>query len=205
MATHRDPTAAFYEEGATAYFERTVAADLTPVYDRFLPLVRPGGRILDIGCGSGRDLAVFLQRGFKASGIDASAALARLAAEHSGAPCLCQRVETLDTTCALDGLWACASLLHLAKEVLPDVARRLYEALVPGGVLYATVQVGAGTATLSDGRFYSYFAPEEFAALFEGVGFQGLQQWESADTLPGRPTIRWTNLIARKPILDLQG
>src|SRR4051794_16074486 len=70
-----DATIDYYTKHAREYFNKTVDADLSDAHDRFLSLVRPGGRILDAGCGSGRDLRVFHERGFAAVGIDASGPL----------------------------------------------------------------------------------------------------------------------------------
>ena len=83
IRTMDDPTAHYYTENATEFFRETVDVDMTPLYDRFLPLIPAGGHILDAGCGSGRDARYFLDRGYRITAFDASSELAALATEYS--------------------------------------------------------------------------------------------------------------------------
>ena len=101
-----DSTQRYYEDHATEYSERTRPADLTHLYDRFAEQMRPGARILDAGCGAGRDLRHLRYRGFQVMGIDASAALVKIAHEHSGAPCEVMRFQDLAYEHQFDGVWA---------------------------------------------------------------------------------------------------
>ncbi|PTR09946.1 ubiquinone/menaquinone biosynthesis C-methylase UbiE [Nitrosospira sp. Nsp5] len=191
-------TITFYETHADEYFRRTVSLDLSHLHNRFLSLVDPGGSILDAGCGSGRDLRVFLNRGYQVTGIDASNALARLAQSYSGASCIPMRLEDLSFDQRFDAVWACASLLHFPKFMLLQILRRLYRAIVPGGVLYASVQSGYGESFASDGRFYAYYQLTEFVSLIEESGFIINDAWNSEDSLPNRPPIQWINVLAHR-------
>ena len=193
-----ESTRAFYEEHAREYFDRTVSADLGPIYERFLQYVKPGGRILDVGSGSGRDLKALRARGYNAVGIDASPTLAKLAAEFSGTTCLPMLFEELRFERAFDAVWACASLLHLPKYNLLSVLRRLYGVLVSGGVLFVSIQLGRGEKLLPDGRFFAYYAQDEFARLLNRTGFSVDQTWISKDSLRSERPIRWLNIIAHR-------
>ncbi len=193
-----ESTRAFYEAHAKEYFARTVSADLSSVYDRFLKHVKPNGRILDAGCGSGRDLKALRDRGFDPVGIDASPALAKLATEFSGATCFPMRLEDLKFEYPFDAAWACASLLHMPKHKLVTVLRRLGRALVPDGMLFASVKVGEGEQLLPDGRFFAYYTPDEFERFLAKAGFCVEQLWISKDSLCSRRRIRWLNIIARR-------
>ena len=77
-------TTDYYNSAAESYFQSTEGADFTEAYERFLKYVPKGGRIMDAGCGSGRDAAAFNRKGYLAEGIDTSAKLARLAKENFG-------------------------------------------------------------------------------------------------------------------------
>jgi SAM-dependent methyltransferase len=191
-------TVDYYESHAREYFERTVGADLSSVYNVFLKYVRPGGRILDAGCGSGRELKAFRFRGFDPVGIDASDALVTLAREFSGAPCFRIRLEDVNFNSEFDAVWACASLLHLPKATVIPVLQQLRRPLVSGGVLFVSVQIGAGESVSPDGRFFAYYDPNELVSLLEISGFTALEQWTSEDLLLSRRSIRWLNVIARK-------
>lgn len=198
-----DSTARFYETHAREYFDRTVSADLSALYDDVLKHVRPGGRVLDAGCGSGRDLKIFRARGFDVTGIDASNALVKLARGFSGADCTVMRLEDVNFS-GFDAVWACASLLHLPKRSVVSILRRLRLSLAEGGILFASVQLGQGEVLKPDGRFFAYYAPDEFARRIEKAGFVVDRAWVSEDSLPGRSAIRWINVVAHRESDDRQ-
>lgn len=116
----------YYEKHALEYFERTVGADMSPLYDS-LALVPPGGGFSTLGLDRGEIFASWCG-GYRCRGIDASPSLARLAHEYSSAPCDVQRIEELDESAAYDGIWACASLLHLSRMTLVEALARLHSA-----------------------------------------------------------------------------
>lgn len=196
MLPSQSTTTRFYEDRALEYFDRTVHADLRHLYERFLPLVPKGGRILDAGCGSGRDLKVFRERGYRPFGIDSSRNLIQLASSFAGVECEVNRLQDIVFTGEFDAIWACASLLHLRKSELGQVLDRLYRALVSGGVFFATIQLGQGEQMASDGRFYAYYNDQEFLLAVQASGFAVEDSWISEDSLPNRPTIRWLNVLA---------
>jgi len=126
-------TLAWYAENAGRFFDDTIAVDLTPLHERFLALVPAGGHILDAGCGSGRDSKVFLERGYRVSAFDAAHQLAGLATSHLGQAVATRTFDDVDEVACYDGIWACASLLHLAAADIPGALQRLLVALKPGG------------------------------------------------------------------------
>lgn len=141
-------TSRFYDKHADEYFEKTVHANLTHLYERFLSRVPHRGRILDVGCGSGRDLKAFKSRGYRPFGIDSSSKLVRLAREYAGVECEVRRIQDIAYDGEFDAVWACASLLHLPKSELGEALKRLRRALVKNGVLFASVQIGQGEQVL---------------------------------------------------------
>lgn len=192
-----ESTAHFYDRHAAEYFQRTVHADFSGIYERFLAFVPDAGRILDAGCGSGRDLREFVRRGYRATGIDSSRELVKLAERHSSAPCHVMRLEALSFTNCFEAIWACASLLHLPKSMLGGALRRLGTALVPQGVMFASVQVGEGESVGPDGRLFAHYAKPEFADALTEAGFTPFDVWISEDKLSGREKVIWVNVIAR--------
>jgi SAM-dependent methyltransferase len=189
-------TELYYEKHAAEYFERTVSANMSHLYERFLPALPVGGRILDVGCGSGRDLRAFTERGFHAIGIDASRALVEIAKSYSGAHCYVGRIEEIDYEKGFDGIWACASLVHFPRQMLLGVLRRLNRTLVPMGVMFASVQEGKDERTGGDGRFFTFYRRSEFVGVIHEAGFKVLDAWKSEDALPRRRQARWINVLA---------
>jgi SAM-dependent methyltransferase len=191
------PTARYYQDNASAYFERTRTALVTALYDRFLAHVSPGGHILDAGCGSGRDLWAFVQKGYQGTGIDASAALVALARNHSGTPCRVRAMQDLDETSGFDGIWACASLMHLDRAELVPVLNKFHTALKAQGALYVSVKEGQGDVTAPDGRYFALYRSSEMEHILEQAGFHVKQFWLSNSVLPGDQTV-WLNYVAVK-------
>jgi SAM-dependent methyltransferase len=195
--TEMSSTDRFYEDHASEYFARTFDADMSSLHQRFLSRVPRHARILDAGCGSGRDLRVFVERGYLALGIDASAALVRLAHEFSGADCEVVRLEDVVYEGIFDGVWACASLLHLPKKMLIPVLKRLQGALVRGGTLFASIQEGKGEGCLEDGRFYAYYSQDELSKALQMSGFLMDEMWRTEDVLSRSDSPKWLNVLAR--------
>jgi len=196
-------TIAHYNRTADEYVARTRDADLGEIRCRFLSLVKPGGRILDVGSGSGRDLKAFRQQGFVPIGIEPSAALAERARKYSGETCVVRDVESLTWRDEFDGIWACASLLHLPKASLPNALQRLSEALRPGGVLYVSVRSGEGERRLPDGRYFADYTEAELRKLVASVpSLQSPIVWASPDSSPHRQDVEWISLLALRKGAD---
>jgi SAM-dependent methyltransferase len=193
-----DPTLAYYEEQAQAFFAETVDVDMAPLYARFLAHVPSGGHILDAGCGSGRDALAFWRLGYDVTAFEASPALALLASEHCGLPVEFRRFQEIDWEDRFDGIWACASLLHVPMAELPEVLRRLGRALEPDGVLYASFKYGVGERE-HGGRRFTDLDEKGLAALVETLsGLAVLETWVSGDRREGREGERWLNAIVAR-------
>lgn len=131
-----DPTHQYYVQFAAEFFSSTVGVDMAPIRQRFLAQLAPRAHILDAGCGSGRDARAFAEAGFQVTAFDASAALARLASEHCGFEVTARRFEDVDEVAQYDGIWCCASLLHVPLAAMPETLARLWNALRPGDMAY---------------------------------------------------------------------
>ena len=144
----------YYNRNAESFFTRTVCVDLADLHSRFLRTIPKGGCILDAGCGSGRDAKAFKDLGFSVSAFDGSEPLARLASEHIGQRVHVRTFADVNEISVYDGVWACASLLHLPRIRIPEVIQRLWTALKPGGVLYLSFKLGQGDR-IDEGRHFA--------------------------------------------------
>jgi SAM-dependent methyltransferase len=159
----------YYEEHADEYVQTTVTLDLSALHAAFLRHLPPRAKILDAGCGSGRDSAVFFASGHRVLAIDASPAMV-CAAHNLGVPANVMTFQEMQFDAEFDGLWACASLLHVPRSEVEEVLRRFYRALRPGGAIFITLKKGAGEGVREDGRFFAYYEVEEFAELMSRAG-----------------------------------
>ena len=190
-------TTEYYNSNAQDFIEGTINVDTGDLRDRFLKYVPPGGKILDLGCGSGRDTKSFIDAGYKVAAIDASQELCVKASEFTGINVKCMRFEELDETDRYDGVFACASLLHVRAEELPGILDRVKQALKPRGVLYASFKYGEYSGE-RDGRYFHDMNEVYVHGLFADLsGFEIEEIWQSHDVRRNKDAY-WINVIASK-------
>lgn len=184
----------FYDEMAEAYIERTSSLDMSAIRGAFMGCLE-GPRVLDAGCGSGRDALAFKEAGLDVVAFDGSPRMAALAAARTGLPVQHLLFEDVTWERAFDGAWACASLVHMADPELHSSFRALLRALRTGGVLYASFKVGDGARVDENGRFFNDFTSERLRKALESCGAEVLSTWENDKV--GGPPVRWLNVLAR--------
>ena len=188
----------FYEDNAEDFFRRSVDADMARGYADFTALVTPGGRILDAGCGSGRDTVALAKLGFRVTSIEASANLAALAAAHTGLPVEVMTFDQIAWRETFDGVWACASLLHVPRADLPAAVRRLRDALLPSGILWMSFKYGAQERQ-ANGRHFTDLDEAGAHPLTAEVGDLALISLTvTDDARPDRPGERWLSVLCRR-------
>jgi SAM-dependent methyltransferase len=130
-----------YNERAADFWEGTRDHDVKQNIEALLRHIRraPPLRVLDFGCGPGRDLAAFRALGHEPIGLEGSAALAAMAREHSGCEVWEQDFLALELPAGrFDGIFANASLFHVPCQELPRVLSELHATLKPDGVLFTS-------------------------------------------------------------------
>lgn len=193
-----DQTIVYYEQNADSFIDGTLGADMDDLRQGFLELLPEGSYILDFGCGSGRDTKAFLDSGYRVDAVDGSEELCRRASDYTGITVKHMLFQELSDREKYDGIWACASILHLKRRELPDVLQRISDALKPGGILYTSFKYG-NFEGMREGRYYSDFTEETLAALMEQVSSLLIfDQKISCDVRPGREEERWINILARR-------
>lgn len=188
----------YYNQHAQEFIARTANLDMSLVYEPFLALVPSGGRILDAGCGSGRDSAEFLKRGYQVTAFDGSTEMVRFATERTGLPVLHLTFDAISWREEFDAVWAFASLLHLPKGEMSDALPRLTSALKPGGVLFVSLKAGTHEGE-REGRWFTDTTPDALRSVLDGVpGLKVLTIWETADARPDRVGTRWVNALSTR-------
>lgn len=189
-------TISYYEEHAEEFCRSTLDADMTYCRDRFLKYLNPGSRILDAGCGSGRDSKAFADLGYYVTAIDASPKICAEAEKILGQKVLCQSFEEMDMENMFDGIWACASLLHVSKEEILSVLHRLKRALKETGILYASFKYGDGEV-IQRGRYFKYYNERSLEKLMQDAGFEILELFVTEDVRKDRSGEKWVNVIVK--------
>lgn len=185
----------FYQRNAQQFFDDTVAVEMSPVRDRFTALLPAGARVLDAGCGSGRDAKAFFERGFEVEAFDASAELVALASAYSGLAIRQMRFQDLHAEARYDGIWCCASLLHVPLTELPSVMRKVATALKPGGVLYVSFKYGMGEREKQGRQFTDM---NEAGLIKLAPELQVIDAWTSEDQRPDRVETWLNGLLKSK-------
>jgi len=165
-----DDTLSYYAEHAAQYAVDSLKRPLSPHMDYFQMKLPAKPRVLELGCGAGRDTADMIRRGFDVTPTDGSPAMAREAEARLGIPVRVMLFEELDYQDEFDGVWANASLLHTPREGLPNVIRGIHTALKPGGLLYASFKSGEAGGRDVFGRYYNYPSRDVMMGLFEANG-----------------------------------
>lgn len=190
-------TIEYYNQNADDFFSNTVRVDLSSLYKPFTKLLPEKANVLDAGCGSGRDAMYFSELGYSVTAFDASAELVRKAKEYTGLDVLLMTFSELDKVNTYDGIWACASLLHVPKTELPDTFMRFEKALKSKGVWYLSFKLGQHERT-SCGRAFTDLNEEELNKLLKDLPTLSIKQiWITQDARPDRSE-RWLNALILK-------
>jgi SAM-dependent methyltransferase len=199
----RDRTLEFYEKNAGPFAEKTLILDVSELWTQFTQLVPARARILDVGCGAGRDLKEFALRGFRVVGLDYASTLAAIARAYSG-----QDVRVADVRnvafCPeqFNGVWAVASLLHLKPSDAQIVLAKLHGWLRAPGVILTTMLKGAGSEIGRDGRYFQLYEVSEWEAHLNEAGFRDCRTTETTMeniTSLEAAYITWLVTVAVKP------
>ena len=192
----------YYASHAADYAAATISAPVEHHWQQFEQGLSVGNAVLDLGCGSGRDLVHFESIGLRAVGLDYSAPLLWHARRVCDASLILGDLRTLPfATGAFEGVWALASLLHVRRaEVLPTLqgVRRIIKV---GGRFLATMKAGTGEEIDELGRFFAYFCEEEWRQLLTQADFQVRSlsiDHERRTTASGRTAdVRWLYSVCR--------
>ncbi len=197
-ATPIDRTKEFYETNSEEYSETTRDRQREAVLAAFVRGLRPGSRVLDLGCGAGHDLRSFMRHGVGAVGLDYAEAMARIARRTSGAAVVNADMRALPfASGTFDAVWASASLHHVGPDGLVVALSESRRVLKTGGAFFASVKRGTGEFRDHSGRFFALHDSYGWSGAVSSAGFRVLriEQNEGQDDAEGEGT-RWLNSFA---------
>ncbi len=169
-----------------------------PERAEFAKLIPKKGKLLDVGCGGGRDAKYFVQKGFDVTGVDLSKVMLREARKQVPKAKF-KEMDVLDLKFpdnTFDAVWAHAILLHLKRKDVPKALQELKRALKKDGILHVRVKHGKGEALVKEKlsgwneRSYTYFLKSEIISLFNKIGFKVIYSEIVPDEL-GRKEVKW--------------
>ena len=193
-----DKTLNYYNENAQSFASGTVSVEFTEIQDKFLQKLNPGAYILDFGCGAGRDTKYFLDQGYLVEAIDGSEQLCQIASKYTGIKVRQMLFQELEVNEKYDGIWACASILHLPKKELKEVLKKMLVALKPGGWIYTSFKYGECEG-MRNGRYFTDFTWNSFQRFIRDTESLSIaESWVTGDVRPGREEEKWLNLLLQK-------
>ena len=186
----------YYEKNAKKYIDETFDCDMKEQYDFFLQYMPEKGKILDIGFGSGRDMIYFSSEGYEIEGIDPTLSFVENMKEK-GFDVQRLYAEELSYENKFDGIWACASLLHVKRVDLIETLKKCRNALKMNGIMYCSFKYG-NCEIINDGRYFNYLNEESLKEFLNIDNFKVVDIKLSDDVKMNRSGGKWINIILKK-------
>ena len=189
----------YYNENASYYCDKTINADMHKQYEMFLKYVKPNGRILDYGCGSGRDSKEFKKLGYEVFPIDGSEEICKIAREYTGLDVKCMDFFDLSDIEFYDGIWACSSILHVQKNRIIEVLKKMRDALKHDGVMYISFAGGFMKEEYKeDGRYFNDLNKDNFINLSSNVGLDIIEFNNNLSNVLMHNEVYWNSFVLKR-------
>lgn len=174
----------YYDNNYLDYYNKTVSVDSSLFLSEFAKRLKPGGKILDVGCGSGRDLSWFKKNGFRPVGLERSKGLAELARKNSGCEIIIADFKEFDFSgLRVDGILFSASLVHVPHNDIEIILSKALSALKSDGFLYISVKEGDKTKQDAVGRTFYLWRNTPLRSVFTNIGLRVVHFSDSESVL----------------------
>ena len=191
-------TLEYYSKKAEEFANDTQDVKFTELQDEFLKHLNPNAKILDLGCGSGRDSKYFIDKGYSVVALDGCKELCEIATHHIGQNVIHSAFEDFETEETFDGIWACASLLHLPIEKLPIIIEKFANNLNKNGCFYLSFKYGDFSG-LKNGRYFTYLTEETFKQIIANMENLKINSLSiTGDVRASRENEKWLNVFLMK-------
>jgi len=191
-------TISYYNDNAKEYFKNTINGNMQLSYDKFLKGIPKEGYILDFGCGSGRDSIYFIENGYKIKAIDGSLELCLIAEKILNHKVEHMYFSDLNDKDVYDGIWCCASILHLNKNEFIEILKKMIDSLKIEGIMYISFKNGIGEEVI-DGRYFKYYTIDQFIDIINSFScLKILDIYITTSTTNINEKRNWNNFILKK-------
>ena len=191
-------TLKYYSKKAEEFANDTQDVKFTELQEEFLKHLNPDAKILDLGCGSGRDSKYFIDKGYSVVALDGCKELCEIATHHIGQNVIHSTFEDFETEETFDGIWACASLLHLPIEKLPIIIEKFANNLNKNGCFYLSFKYGDFSG-LKNGRYFTYLTEETFKQIIANIENLKITSLSiTGDVRESRENEKWLNVFLMK-------
>lgn len=187
----------YYHTHSRSYFQSTFGVDSTDILSPFAKALKPSATVLDVGCGSGRDLCWLKRQGFKPTGLERAHDLVVLARQSSGCSVIHDDFRFHDFSAhSFDGLLLLGALVHVESLNLQPILGRISLALSTTGIMLLTLKAGKGRSILPDGRIFTLWEPQAVERVVGELGFTVIETSESVS--PIRSTDTWLGFLMHR-------
>ncbi len=191
-------TLQWYNHNALLFLQRSSNRIWPDYYRPFLNYLPENGHLLEVGCGPGKDVKMFLDHGFTVSAFDASEELVKMAKEYTGINIACHTFDEVDADQLYDGIWASASFLHISSEDFIRLVPKYIRALKMGGVWHMSFKHGEGEKERK-GRYFQDYTEESLQALLEKFPMLSILHLDKVpDSRLGKAGEFWTCAVVRR-------
>jgi len=194
-----EQTLAVYDDKVDDYRAMAQTLKEGEALSLFMAATRPGGLVLDLGCGPGKSSALMQNRGFNVDPVDASSAMVRVANEHFPINARLATFDSITEHAHYDGVWANFSLLHATRDEFPTILAALFNAIKLGGALHIGMKTGEGAHRDALGRFYTFYTHKELEDHLVSAGFEISSVREGKDKGLAGTIDPWVTILSRKP------
>lgn len=199
MNSYRKDIINFYNREAERYKEeRNEIKGFGEIYKPFIKYIKHNGKILDFGCGSGRDSLYFKNNGYNVIALDGSKEMCDITRQLCNIEVKEMFFEDFKEENTYDGIWACASLLHLPKDILINVLKNLALSLKENGYIYASFKYGDYEG-IRNRRYFIDFTEESFKDIIKKIpDLEIIETYQTNGVLKSQIRKHWLNIVLKK-------
>jgi len=188
----------YYNKNSEKYINDTMSVSMEELLKKFSVYLPNNGLVLDLGCGSGRDSLWFMEQGYEVLAIDGSIELVEHCRKLLEGRVIHTTFEDFESEKKFDGIWACASLLHIKPMDLPIIIDKYVNYLKQKGVFFMSFKAGE-VDYVKDGRWFTNFTEDRLLLMMSSIqALEIIEVIKTQDIRKERQDEMWLSIIAMK-------